>query len=277
VDERQAACAEAPPEALIEGISQFNRREFFECHETLEALWIREPGSVRELYQGILQVGVGFYHAQRGNYTGATLTLSRGLERVRHFQPACHGIDVAALVRRAEAAADELRRLGPERLAEFDSRLIPVIQLSRHSEGQREGSDMALNLAAANSIIEASITEGKTVGRQFSIVVVDQAGNLIAAQRMDGAAILSPLIALGKAFGSAAFRRDGPQLAQMGQNAAFANAVNQLAAGRFVPALGAACLRDGDQVIGAVGVSGAAPEQDQQVAEAGAKAFNAGK
>jgi len=130
-----------------------------------------------------------------------------------------------------------------------------------------------LNLAAANSIIAACIVEGQTVGRQFSIVVVDAAGNLIAAQRMDGAAILSPQIALGKAFGSAAFRREGPQLAQMGQNAAFANAVNQMAAGRFVPALGASRLMDGERQVGSVGVSGAAPEQDQQVAEAGARAF----
>jgi uncharacterized protein GlcG (DUF336 family) len=267
VDE-QGACRQPPPEALVAGIRQFNRGEFFACHETLEALWIQEPGPIRDLYQGILQIGVGLYHAERGNYTGATLTLSRGLERVRRFQPACRGVDVAGLVRQAEAVENELRRLGPKRVAELDPRLIPVIRL--RGEGVME-----LNLAAANSIIEASIAEGKTVGRQFGIVVVDQAGNLIAAQRMDGAAILSPLIALGKAFGSAAFRRDGPQLAQMGQNAAFANAVNQLAAGRFVPALGASCLRDGDVVIGAVGVSGAAPEQDQQVAEAGAKTFNA--
>ena len=136
---------------------------------------------------------------------------------------------------------------------------------------------MELNLAAANAIIEACIAEGKTIGRQFSIAVVDAAGNLIATQRMDGAAILSPHIALGKAFGSAAFRREGPQLAQMGQNAAFANAVNQMAAGRFVPALGASRLLDGEHQVGSVGVSGAAPEQDQQVAEAGARAFAEGR
>jgi uncharacterized protein len=269
VDEA-GACGEQPPELLLEGIRQFNRREFFACHETLEALWKEEPRRIRDLYQGILQIGVGLYQAERGNYPGATLTLGRGLERVRPFQPACQGVDVAGLVRQAEVADAELRRLGFRRVAELDSGLIPVIRL------EKEGV-MELNLAAANSIIEAAIVEGKTIGRQFSIVVVDQAGNLIAAQRMDGAAILSPLIALGKAFGSAAFRREGPQLAQMAQNAAFASAVNQLAAGRFVPALGASCLKAGDVVVGAVGVSGAAPEQDQQVAEAGARAFTSGQ
>jgi uncharacterized protein GlcG (DUF336 family) len=53
--------------------------------------------------------------------------------------------------------------------------------------------------------------------------------------------------------------------------------VNQYAAGRFVPSLGAARLMNGETQVGAVGVSGAAPEQDQQVAEAGARAFAAGR
>jgi len=90
---------------------------------------------------------------------------------------------------------------------------------------------------------------------------------------MDGAAILSPQIARGKAYGCAEFRRDGPQLAQMASNTAFVSALIQMTGGRFVAALGAARLMDGEKVLGAVGVSGAAPEQDQQVAEAGARAF----
>jgi uncharacterized protein len=134
VDERRLRCADPPPEALIEGVRQFNRREFFECHETLEALWKAEPASIRELYQGILQVGVGLYHAERGNYAGATLTLGRGLDRLRRFPPECHGIDVDDLIRQAEAAADQLHRLGPQRIQEFDPELVPVIHLRRPAE-----------------------------------------------------------------------------------------------------------------------------------------------
>jgi uncharacterized protein len=134
VDERRAHCAEPPPEALIAGVGQFNRREFFECHETLEAIWIEEPGPVRDLYQGILQVGVGFYHAGRGNYSGAILTLRRGIERLRPFRPQCQGVEVEGLVRQAEAAADALAQLGPARVGEFDEGLIPVIQLRRRAE-----------------------------------------------------------------------------------------------------------------------------------------------
>jgi len=134
VDERRRRCAEPPPDGLIEGIRQFNGREFFECHETLEALWISEPGQVRELYQGILQVGVGFYHVGRGNYRGAVLTLRRGIERLESFPPACQGVVVDELVRQAKVAAEALVGLGPTRVDELDPRLIPVIELRSDPE-----------------------------------------------------------------------------------------------------------------------------------------------
>ncbi len=135
---------------------------------------------------------------------------------------------------------------------------------------------MKLDLATANRIIEAGIAEGRTIGRNFSIVVVDAGGHLVALQRMDGAAFLSPQIALGKAYGCAAFRRDGPQLQQMGQNPGFVTALVEITGAKFVASLGAMRILDGDECIGAVGVSGAAPEQDQQVAEAGVRAIAAG-
>ena len=119
-------------------MSQFNRREFFACHETLEELWKAEPAHIRELYQGILQVGVAFYHAERGNYVGATELLRRGLERLRAFSPACRGVDVARLIEQAEAAADALRRLGPERIRDLDPDLIPMVQLREPEDAEEE-------------------------------------------------------------------------------------------------------------------------------------------
>jgi uncharacterized protein GlcG (DUF336 family) len=135
---------------------------------------------------------------------------------------------------------------------------------------------MPLDLAAANRMIEAGVAEGRTIGRNFSIVVLDAGGHLIAAQRMDGAAFLSPQIAQGKAYGCAAFRREGPELQAMGQNVGFVTALVEITGAKFVASLGAARVMEGGQLVGAVGVSGAAPEQDQQVAEAAVRAFQAG-
>jgi len=117
------------PADLIRGIEQFNRREFYECHETLEALWMRESGSVRELYQGIIQVGVGFYHLDRGNYVGAVRTMQRGLDRLRGLSVRCHGVAVGRLVADTERALQRIVELGPERLEQFDATWIPTIGL----------------------------------------------------------------------------------------------------------------------------------------------------
>jgi uncharacterized protein len=42
-----AGCGEPAPPGLLRGIEQFNQREYFECHETLELIWNAEPGPIR--------------------------------------------------------------------------------------------------------------------------------------------------------------------------------------------------------------------------------------
>lgn len=126
-------CDEHPSSALLRGIEQFNRREFFECHETLEALWLAETDEVRFLYQGILQVGVGYYHLIRGNHRGAVSKLHSGAALLEYFLPFCQGVDVAALVTAALRAGATLEELGPNGLAAFDLDAIPTIRVAAPS------------------------------------------------------------------------------------------------------------------------------------------------
>ncbi len=123
------SCDDPPPPELLEGIAQFNRGEFFEQHETLERLWRAEPRDIRYLYQGILQIGVAFHHLRRLNHHGTVYMLTRGPRYLAPFAPQCRRVDVAALLRDAEAALQAVERIGPARLAEFDWRLAPTIRL----------------------------------------------------------------------------------------------------------------------------------------------------
>ena len=125
-----ARCAEPPGPLLLNGIEQFNRREYFECHETLEAAWNAEPAPVRTLYKGILQVGVGCYHLLRHNYRGATLKLRTGADYLEPFAPRCMGIEVSLLIGEARRLHDALTALGPERIGEVDLSLLPVVRLT---------------------------------------------------------------------------------------------------------------------------------------------------
>jgi uncharacterized protein len=116
------------PDLVLKGIEEFNRGEFFECHEYLEEAWMQESGRVRYLYQGILQVGVGFYHLQNGNWRGATGLLRNGTTRLKEFEPETLGVDVAKLVRESECCLQELQTLGRDRIDEFDTSKIPKVK-----------------------------------------------------------------------------------------------------------------------------------------------------
>lgn len=125
--ERSPRCDDAPPPALLRGIEQFNNQEYFECHETLEAIWLQERDPIRYLYQGLLMVGVGFYHWRRGRWRGAVGKLKGGRDKLQPFRPACMTVDVERLVGETSAMLARLERLGPERLPPFPPEGLPQV------------------------------------------------------------------------------------------------------------------------------------------------------
>lgn len=120
---------ESPPAELIKGIEQFNRGEYFECHETLEDLWKAEPRPVRTFYQGILQIGVALHHVRAEHYRAAVTLFERGSNYLRPFAPLHMQVDVADLLAGAARCLAEVRRLGPNGLGKFDWSLAPKIEI----------------------------------------------------------------------------------------------------------------------------------------------------
>lgn len=109
------------------GIEEFNRGDYFEQHELLEAAWIAEKRPIREMYQGILQIGLALYQIERENWQGALKMFRRGLPKLRTLPPQCQGIELAKFRTTAEAIHHEITKLGPERLQEFDRNRFPQI------------------------------------------------------------------------------------------------------------------------------------------------------
>src|SRR2546423_492082 len=126
--QRSRRCGALPPPRLRLGIEQFNRGEFFEQHETLELEWLEERDPVRYLYQGILQIGVGFEHLRRRNARGAAQLWRRGISYLEPFNGGCMGVDVDRLVADTERCLAELERVGVDGLERFDSSLIPHLE-----------------------------------------------------------------------------------------------------------------------------------------------------
>lgn len=86
-----------PPE-FWQGVAQFNSGQFYDCHDTLEALWIEALEPEKTFYQGILQIAVALYHLGNGNVRGATILLGEGINRLRRYPSDFAGIDVDDLM-----------------------------------------------------------------------------------------------------------------------------------------------------------------------------------
>lgn len=121
-------CNESPPGQLLQAIREFNSRDWFECHETVEDLWIGESGEVRDLYQGIIQIAVALHHWRNGNFGGAISLLKGGAGYLGRVSAACQWVDVEALIADANRLRSALEELGKERMAALDPALIPRIK-----------------------------------------------------------------------------------------------------------------------------------------------------
>lgn len=118
-----------PSAAFLEGVALFNAGQFYKQHDVFEALWMADQRAIRDLYQGVLQVGVSFHQIEEGNYRGAVKMLRRGLLRLRTMPPVCQTLDVARLRREARVVHDEIVTLGPDRLGEYDLEKLRQVKL----------------------------------------------------------------------------------------------------------------------------------------------------
>src|ERR687883_469477 len=93
-----------------------------------------------------------------------------------------------------------------------------------------------LTLDLARRLLEAAEDEAGRRDLKLSFVVVDAAGHLVAAHRMDGAAWITPEVALGKAWTAAAYRAPSAEQGEKAQKlVAFAGAISAATAGRETP------------------------------------------
>ena len=131
---------------------------------------------------------------------------------------------------------------------------------------------MPLAIATARECIERGMTQATELGFKVAIAVVDEAGHLVACDRMDGALWVTPEIARAKANASAAFQAVTSELEErFTRRALFAQGVLTLGGYEFNFGKGAVPIVEQGRVVGAVGVSGAVPaDNDHAIADAAA-------
>lgn len=129
----------------------------------------------------------------------------------------------------------------------------------------------SLNLEGARKVIAAAMAEAKRVNAPGGVVaVVDDGGNLVALERMDGTFTAGANVSVGKAKTAVMFKRPTKFFEDVIKNGRTA----MVALPDFTPLQGGIPIEYEGQIIGGVGVSGAATaQQDEEIAIAGANAF----
>jgi uncharacterized protein GlcG (DUF336 family) len=130
----------------------------------------------------------------------------------------------------------------------------------------------ALSLAQARACIARGVARARELGFEVAIAVVDEAGHLVACERMDGALWVTPEIARAKANAAAGFHATTLDLEErFTRRMLFADNVATLGAYEFVFGKGGVPVVEGGRIVGAVGVSGAVPaDNDHAIAAAAA-------
>ena len=125
-----------------------------------------------------------------------------------------------------------------------------------------------LDLNTAEKIFQWAKSKSNELSANFCVSIVDPRGDLIAFFREDNSPWRSIYISQGKAAASAAFMQPSGKLAEGGPNPIHQGLMVMLG-GRMIPGQGGLPVYDGDSIIGAVGVSGGTPQEDEEVALAG--------
>jgi uncharacterized protein GlcG (DUF336 family) len=123
-----------------------------------------------------------------------------------------------------------------------------------------------LTLKQANTIIEKALAKAREMKiKPLGVVVLDESGNIVSAQREDGASMFRLDVAKGKAWGAVAMGASSRALAKRAKdNPNFFVTLAATAAGKFLPQTGAALIKSADgAIIGAAGASGGTGEEDE--------------
>ncbi|HMN79656.1 MAG TPA: heme-binding protein [Burkholderiaceae bacterium] len=129
-----------------------------------------------------------------------------------------------------------------------------------------------LTLEIADKVADVALRKGRESGfTPLTVAVLDAGGQLKVLKRDDNCSLLRPEIAVGKAWGVLGMGFGGRELARRAAIVpAFFNALSVMSNGRMVPVPGGVLIRAADgAIVGSVGISGDASENDELCAVAG--------
>jgi uncharacterized protein GlcG (DUF336 family) len=130
-----------------------------------------------------------------------------------------------------------------------------------------------LDQADAQLLIQGARQKAVEIGVPMCIAITDEAGQLMAFERMDGGKVTSTTIAIDKAFTAAGAKRGTHEYGAASQPGAPAYGINSAIGGRIVIVAGGLPVIVDGEVVGGIGISSGMPQQDLDCAQAGIAHF----
>ena len=82
----------------LKGIEHFNKREFYDAHETWEDLWHEEQGEANQFIQGLIQFATALHHFEAHNLKGAKILFEGGVDLLTPYDNVYWSLPVKKLV-----------------------------------------------------------------------------------------------------------------------------------------------------------------------------------
>ncbi len=126
-----------------------------------------------------------------------------------------------------------------------------------------------LDLNDAHVMLRAARAKAEEIGVPMCIAITDDAGNLVAFERMDGGKVTSSTIAIDKSFTASGAKKATHEYGDASQPGKPAYGIASAIGGRLMVVGGGLPVMVNGQCVGGIGVSSGTPAQDMEVAQAG--------
>ena len=141
------------------------------------------------------------------------------------------------------------------------------------SRGPTASQAAGLTLKAATTMLKAAKAAARERGVAISVAVVDQGGQLVAFERMDGADLVTITLAQDKAWTALVNRMPTRDLAPLVQPGADFFGYESIGRGRTIVFAGGMPIERDGVLVGGVGVSGGSLDEDQAIVDAAVSAL----
>ena len=114
---------------FLEGVDSFNRKSFYDAHESWESLWTEYNLDDALLIQGLIQLSVAYFHITNLNLKGSKNLFNKCIPKLENYRENLRGIDINEIINTAELALDKINSI--ENTNDFDWALVPHIRINK--------------------------------------------------------------------------------------------------------------------------------------------------